>query len=151
MERCLFIVPWVVALMFSGCGHSKHSPQTANTPAAPFPHSMKGYELYSWTVGSEWYFTLMTGTNRLKAYDEITSGENTVSEDGWVKVTVAGVDSIKAVLGQVPAGEQVIWMGKERLEQVQGIEGDLTLPGREIVDEIEWYCEESGIELHVVD
>ena len=31
---------------------------------------MKGYELYSWQVGDEWYFTLITGTNDMRVFQE---------------------------------------------------------------------------------
>lgn len=71
------------------------------------PHSMKGYELYSWQVDDKWYFTLITGTNRIKGYEEITSSENIIGNNGWVKITVKGVDSIKVILKMVPEGEYV--------------------------------------------
>ena len=40
------------------------------------PHSMKGYELYSWYEESEdqWFYTLVTGTNRLKTIEEFQEG-----------------------------------------------------------------------------
>jgi hypothetical protein len=47
------------------------------------PHSIKGYELYSWSEYSQWHFTLITGTNRSKTLREIISIEDIVSEDGW--------------------------------------------------------------------
>jgi len=37
----------------------------------PSQRQMKGYELYSWQNGSNWNFTLITGTNRTKSFDEI--------------------------------------------------------------------------------
>jgi hypothetical protein len=45
------------------------------------PHSMKGYELYSWSQDGEWHFTLITGTNRNKTLEEIISPSNTVTAD----------------------------------------------------------------------
>ena len=48
------------------------------------PHSLKGYELYSWEEEGQWYFTLITGTNRTKTLEEITSKEDFISESGWV-------------------------------------------------------------------
>lgn len=67
------------------------------------PGSMKGYELYSWSEGSQWSFTLITGTNRNKSFIEITSGEDFISEAGWVKVSATGVDEIETVLNKLPA------------------------------------------------
>lgn len=52
---------------------------TASPSPMRLPHSPKGYELYSWQAGDEWRFTLITGTNRLKRYEEIVSTENLVT------------------------------------------------------------------------
>jgi len=49
---------------------------------AQFPPSMKGYELYSWEEDNQWHFTLITGTNRTKTMEEITSEEDFISETG---------------------------------------------------------------------
>lgn len=62
------------------------------------PHSMKGYELYSWEKDGQWHFTLITGTNRTKTIEEIASKENFISEIGWEKIHVVGADAIKGVL-----------------------------------------------------
>ena len=113
------------------------------------PHSMKGYELYSWPMEGEWFFTLVTGTNRLKSYEEITSGENVLTEAGWVKITVSGNDAIKAALSRLPAGEQVIWLDGAWLAMVGGERGDLVFPARNIVDDIETHCALLGIELQI--
>jgi hypothetical protein len=112
---------------------------------------MKGYELYSWSSGSEWRFTLITGTNRLKTYEEITAGEETLIENGWVKIRVQGVESLKAVLSQLPSGEEVFWMGPKRVEQAPGMEGNWGVPSQEMVDEIAAYCQALGIALHRVE
>ena len=61
------------------------------------PHSMKGYELYSWEEDAQWHFTLITGTNRTKTMEEITSNEDYISVTGWVKIQVVGADAIKDV------------------------------------------------------
>lgn len=71
------------------------------------PRSMKGYELYSWLQDSQWHFTLITGTNRTKTMEEITSAEDYISEAGWVNVHVVGVDAIKEVLSRLPQNESV--------------------------------------------
>ncbi|UCH87896.1 MAG: hypothetical protein JSV49_06400, partial [Thermoplasmata archaeon] len=90
-----------------------------NPKESSLPDSMKGYELYSWQVENDWYFTLITGTNRLKGYEEITSDEDII-KDGWVKITVRDIDSIKTILGQLPKSEEVFWIDDKWLEQVQG-------------------------------
>jgi hypothetical protein len=63
---------------------------------------MKVYELYSWEEVSQWHFTLITGTNRTKTMEEITSKEDYVSESGWVNIHVICVDAIKDVLTRLP-------------------------------------------------
>jgi hypothetical protein len=35
----------------------------SSEPSTMLPHSMKGYELYSWQADEQWHFTLITGTN----------------------------------------------------------------------------------------
>jgi hypothetical protein len=62
----------------------------AAADAGPLPPSLKGYELYSWQAAGRWYFTLITGTNRNKQLEEITSPGSTESGEGWVKIRVAG-------------------------------------------------------------
>jgi hypothetical protein len=72
------------------------------------PHSMKGYELYSWLEDGQWHFTLITGTNRNKTLEEIVSKEDFISEVGWVKVHAVGVEAIEAVLSKLPRNEFIL-------------------------------------------
>lgn len=150
MKKVLPIYIILALFALVSCRSNESTPQTPRGVQTPLPCSMKGYELYSWQVENEWYFTLITGTNRLKSYEEITSGEDVVSDDGWVKITVVGVDSIKSTLGRLPEGEEVFWIGEKWLEQVgQTQMGDLALPSKEIIDDIEAYCDELGLKLNV--
>ncbi len=115
------------------------------------PHSAKGYELYSWPEegGQEWHHVLITGTNRLKTYEEIVSAENAVDESGWVRVSAAGTEGLKALLSQLPDGESVTWVGEDWMGQM-GVEwGSVRLPDKDVIDEIERYCHQAGVELSV--
>ena len=144
----LLAAVWVTAC--SGKGNSKvAAPPTATTAPSPLPHSMKGYELYSWEVEGEWHFTLITGTNRLKSLEEITSGGDTVSADGWVRIGVQGVDALESLLRRLPEREWILWIGEGWLQQAQVDAGNLTLPPREITDAIEAYGKQLGLELSV--
>ena len=116
----------------------------------PLPHSMKGYELYSWEENGQWHFTLTTGTNRLKSVGEITSGENVVTEDGWVKISVTGIDDIKNVLNGLPQGEEVSWIGRQWREQMGAKTDGITLPPENIIGDIQEHCEGLGLGLQVV-
>jgi len=108
------------------------------------PHSMKGYELYSWLEEGQWHFTLITGTNRIKTIEEITSKEDFISETGWVKIQVVGADAIKDVLSRLPEGESVFWC--DELHIGQSTDTDLQLPPEEIADSIQEYANQCGLD-----
>jgi len=111
------------------------------------PHSMKGYELYSWSEDGQWCFTLITGTDRIKTIEEITSKENFISETGWVKMRVVGADAIEDVLSRLPEGESVFWC--DELHIGQSTETDLQLPPEQIADAIEEYAKQCGLDFVV--
>ena len=108
------------------------------------PHSMKGYELYSWEEEGQWHFTLITGTDRTKTIEEITSKEDFISETGWVKIQVVGADAIEDVLNRLPEGESVFWC--DELHIGQSTETDLQLPPEQIADAIEEYAKQCGLD-----
>jgi hypothetical protein len=124
------------------------------TFSVALPHSMKGYELYSWYEENEdqWSYTLVTGTNRLKTVKEFRAREYFVHPDGWVSITVRDNGALKTILRRLLEGEQVTWIGAEWLEQV-GAEEEMVetmrLPDPETVAEIEAFCRELGVDLHV--
>lgn len=124
-------------------------PVPTATPAERLPHSMKGYELYSWPVGEQWHFTLITGTNRNKTVEEVTSSEDRLSADGWVRIHVQGVEAIQAVLSRIPAGEWVFWAGPEWATGTLGEGSDITLPPQAIVDAVKAYADGLGLSFHV--
>ena len=99
------------------------------------PHAMKGYELYSWVEDTLWHFTLITGTNRSKTLDEISLDENFVSEVGFIRVSVVGVDGINAALAKLPRDESVLWMGSVR-EPAGEAAVDIQLPPAQIMDAV---------------
>jgi hypothetical protein len=120
-------------------------------PVDELPHSMKGYELYSWSEDGQWHFTLITGTNRIKTIEEITSKEDFISETGWVKIQVVGADAIKDVLSRLPEGESVFWCDEwcNELHIWQSTETDLQLPPEQIADAIEEYAKQCGLDFVV--
>jgi len=113
------------------------------TSVEELPRSFKGYELYSWEEEGQWHFTLITGTNRIKTIEEITSKEDFISETGWVKIQVVGADVIKDVLSRLPEGESVFWC--DELHIGQSTETDLQLPPEQIADAIEEYAKQCGL------
>ena len=113
------------------------------TAVDDLPRSTKGYELYSWEEEGQWHFTLITGTNRIKALEEITATEDFTSETGWVKIQVVGEDMIKDVLSRLPEGESVFWC--DELHIGQSTETDFQLPPEQITDAIEEYATQCGL------
>jgi hypothetical protein len=142
MGKSYFLV-LLMAVLISACSGI---PAATISPFSSFPHSMKGYELYSWPVEADWRFTLITGTNRLKTVDEITGDENVEDTEGWVKFSVTGEDALKETLARLPAGEQIFWVGGQYL-----FFDVLKLPPQDIVNDIERYCQELGLRLSVVE
>jgi len=110
------------------------------------PTSMKGYELYSWEDDGEWHFTLITGTNRNKTVEEVTSTTPSGSADGWVHIHVVGQDAIKDVLSRVPPSEFVIWLAELREEPPQP--GPIIrLPPDPIVIDVREHAARNGLNL----
>jgi hypothetical protein len=124
-----------------------------NKPSATtvdkLPHSMKGYELYSWPEDSQWHFTLITGTNRNKTLEEIISNANIISEDGWVHIHVIGVDAIKTVLSRLPQNEEILWLARLRSEQAPPGGLNITLPTGPTIDIIKEYAGGGGLDFMV--
>ena len=112
------------------------------------PHSMKGYELYSWLEDSQWHFTLITGTNRNKTLEEIISHEDFVSEAGWVKIHVVGVDAIKAVLSKLNEGEEIFWLVGLR-EKAAQTNVNIQLPPETAIDAIKEHAKQCGLNFMV--
>ena len=117
----------VVASLLFGCCQAS----LAQSRDATLPHSMKGYELYSWKSRGEWYFSLPIGTNRLKTFSEVSSP----------KIRVRGVRALKGRLNRLAGGEEVTWSA--------GLVPRTVLPPEKIVDEVKSYCERRGIVLRV--
>jgi len=113
------------------------------------PHSLKGYELYSWEEDNQWHFTLITGTNRTKTIEEITSKEDFISETGWVKIQVVGADAIKDVLSRLPQSESVSWCDELHIGQITETNIDLKLPPEQIVDAIKEHAERCDLDFTV--
>jgi len=116
----------------------------------PLPEAVKGYELFSWQSDSDWNFTLITGTNRSKSFDELMSPDSQVTADGFVKITVSGIEKIKQVLAMLPAQTEVFWTGMDLSGSVP--EGTLyfSYPDKIIKDELINFCAKQDVKLNVL-
>jgi len=107
-----------------------------------FARSMKGWELYSWPNGTDWNYSILPGTNRIKSYEEVIHNN----------ILVCGIDSLKMLLDKVPANEEIGWIGEEWLTDCWPYEyGELSLPGKKILDEIQAYCDQKELKLSIID
>jgi hypothetical protein len=115
------------------------------------PHSMKGYALYSWRVEGDpgWRYTLITGTNRGHTWEEIAAPENTLTDEGWVKLTVDGETALKSLLDRLPAGEEIVWIGPDAPQAAPIVAAHVALPDPSRVRAIQTYSDRIEIDMRV--
>ena len=114
IQALLILMIIIILAGFTSCSKETTSGtkpvQKLNLDSISFPHSMKGWELYSWPNGNDWNYSILTGTNRLKTYNEVTSNN--------IKVT--GIDSLKMLLDKFPQNEEILWPGVVWLQSCWG-------------------------------
>ena len=150
----LFIAAFALLIAFSSC---EKCDTKCDCPAL-FPakfesivieSSMKGWELYSWPENvdgcKKWHYALLTGTNRLKSYSEVTS--DTV-------LNVTGEKQLKLLLSKFPTNEQILWVGEKWLSNIWGQSGinhgNLKLPFTSVINDIKQHCIVSQLKLSIV-
>ena len=122
MKPSLFFA-FLLAVLLSSC-------RAGVQPVATLPaESMKGFELYSWQEGSQWKFSLLTGTNRTKTVDEITSTDTVLN----------GLDALLAALQGISPGQTITWSAKE----------SLSFPADDILKQVEQICKDQGLNLNI--
>ncbi len=124
-------------------------PQLTIQTINQLPRAFKGYELYSWKVGEEWHFTLISGTNRNKSLAEIISTEDFISEKGWINFHMVGTEAVKTALGKLPANESVCWLDGRRLAEGDQAGTQISLPPGPTIDIIKQYALERGLDFSV--
>jgi hypothetical protein len=102
-----------------------------NTATMSQPSAIKGYELYSWQENGVWHFSLVAGTNRLKAFDEISASPSTATS----------VAELRTYLERLAPGDEIVW--------ITWTDDRLSMPPPAIVAEIEKICRELRLELTV--
>ncbi len=125
-QKLLAALSLVILLLLISPG-----PGCAQSASGGLPHSMKGYELYSWKTRGQWYFSLVIGTNRQKTYREVTSA----------KARVKGIAGLKRKLDLLSRGEEIFWSTH--------LMRRMTLPPRDMINEVVDYCRERGLVLRV--
>ena len=145
-RRVIVFLMFATTIVIAGCDEN---PRGADISTSPLPSSVKGYELYSWPEGDDWYFTLITGTNRSKTSAEIGSQGEIIDENGWVKITVLGLQELEFVLERLPRSEQIFWLDGSRLEISQD-SPIIALPPDDIVEQVHQYSSKKGLNLRII-
>lgn len=109
--------------------------------AAPEPTSsqaekkraFKGWELYSWQEGTEWRYSLLPGTNRLKFESEIKNPK--ISRN---------LKEIEAEINQLACGEWLTWEGRGR-DQKPTANCSFAYPPRQTVLKLRALCARIGL------
>jgi len=120
------IVRIVVLLLLVGC--KSQAAQNIQTTDAG---SMKGFELYSWSEGDAWRYSLLEGTNRIKSYSEVTAAD----------IQLDNIEALIEAMGNLPLGDWVFWSD----QRVPGTH----LPPQAIVDTIRGYSQQIGLQLDI--
>jgi hypothetical protein len=108
----------------------------APEPAAPQAEkkrSFKGWELYSWQEGTEWRYSLLPGTNRLKFESEIKNPK-----------TSRNLKEIEAEINQLASSEWLTWEGRGR-DQKATANCALAYPPRQTVLKLRALCARIGL------
>jgi hypothetical protein len=113
------------------------------------PHSMKGYELYSWSEDGKWNFTLITGTNRNKSLEEIVADGDYISEAGWVHIHVVGVEAIESVISKLPQKEEILWLSGWGSDKTQQDGRNITLPPASTISVITDHASRYGLAFQI--
>jgi hypothetical protein len=92
----------------------------------------KGVELYSWQEKGDWWFVLLSGTNRIKTENEVKAARSRTK----------GAENLKKELARLAVGEQVFWT-----LPAKGFE----LPPKEVQQAIRKAARGVQIELHIVE
>jgi hypothetical protein len=93
----------------------------------------KGYELYSWQVADgTWRYSLLPGTNRMKATDEVTAAA----------VVISDASALKRRLAALATNDQVFWHLPDAVK--------FSLPDPRVLEDLKAYCKELQIDLQVM-
>ncbi len=135
LNAALDLMTKLIAILFVLFLHFGSSNGVAQAVPRSVNSSFKGVELYSWKDNDTglWQFSILPGTNGIKAESEILEKKN----------VVGGLIDLKDEMSQMAEGEQVFWASPDPKR--------FPFPPSEIVREIEGHAAEANIELVVFD
>ena len=98
---------------------------------------LKGYELYSWEKDEDWYFSILSGTNRAKSIQEIT--DSSLNTSIPFDVLVQRIDFL-------PISSQIFWSYKNMSSNKEHFD----FPPDSVILKLEQICLNSNLSLHVI-
>jgi hypothetical protein len=129
----LFFLALLLSSCKSGTQTQSQAPEETPPPAQQVAQtsSTEGYQLYSWEQHGEWHFSLLSGSNKLRAFEEVSADE----------VAVEGIASIKSRLRGLPRGTPVHWSCHETV--------NTEFPPQSTIAVISTYCTQRGLDLTI--
>jgi len=123
-------------LLLSGCGGAdKKKPVSMLTPDADLnmpPLSGQMFELYSWSSGGEWYYSVLEFSPAPRAFSDINAPA----------YVVKGTKALMSRLAGVPAGAQIYW----NFRSLKGV----MLPPEEVMRDVAEALKSSSISLDII-
>lgn len=125
----------------AGCTYDEPVQNVPVSDTIKFSHSLKGWELYSWYQQSEWHYSIIIGTNRLKSCDEVLNN----------RISVTSLSQLQQLLAKMPANEEIMWLGEDWIRQTWPEScAPLSLPDDSTVDNVRQFCRVYNLRLTVV-
>ena len=102
--------------------------------------TLKGYILFSWIEGYNWYYAIVPNLNISAAHENVCEGNTTIGEE-----------CLKQNLGFLAEGEGVYWQSFGSIETLEGKTVKLRYPPENIRNDIVKFCEEINLDLVIMD
>jgi hypothetical protein len=81
--------------------------------------------------------------------EEITTGKDQLTDDGWVDLHTTSVNELKHIIARVPAGTFVLWAGGNFVMRPENSDFKFELPAQDIIDEIKAVAVQHGVDFNV--
>lgn len=129
------LLPCMSLLLLASCkSGTEASPKALPEPAAASQETdepAKAYQLYSWDEHGAWHFSVLSGSNKLRSFEEVSADA----------VAVEGVSALRSRLRKLPRGAELTWSSREVANTL--------FPPDETIASISTYCAQHGINLLV--
>lgn len=102
--------------------------------------TLKGHILFSWKEGPFWYYAIVPNLNVSAAHENVCEGNTTIGEE-----------CLKQNLGFLAEGEGVYWTAFGSIKTLEGKTVKLEYPPDYIKNDIVKFCEETNLNLIIME